>query len=324
MIRHAFLLSAVLICSLTHAAAKSTTATPPTQPATGPGGLAAPHSAVTVNSYGSGDTQYWIFEPAEPRPASAPVVIFMHGYGAMEPDHYQAWIDHIVKRGNIVIYPRYQSWLLTAPSTYLGNATAALKSAFIELSNSDHVQPVAGKVAIVGHSYGGVLTANIAATAAASGLPQPGAVMCVEPGTGGFQTYEDYSKIPAGTLLLCIAGKDDTVVGALDAGRIYFGATNVGKKDRNFIQLISDDHGTPALVADHFFPVTLDRPLDAFDWYGGWKWFDALSDAAFFGTNREYALGGKPQQKFMGKWSDGRKVVQPKIVTRQPPKGKLK
>ena len=34
----------------------------------------------------------------------------------------------------------------------------------------------------------------------------------------------------------------------------------------------------------------------------------ALTDAAFHGRNREYALGNTPQQRYMGAWSDGRPV----------------
>ena len=45
--------------------------------------------------------------------------------------------------------------------------------------------------------------------------------------------------------------------------------------------------------------------------------FDALCDAAFFGRNREYALGGGPEQRFMGKWSDGTPVKE-LVVTDRP------
>jgi hypothetical protein len=51
--------------------------------------------------------------------------------------------------------------------------------------------------------------------------------------------------------------------------------------------------------------------------YGLWKLFDGLSDAAFFGKNREYALGNTPQQRFMGKWSDGVPVKE-LVVTDKP------
>jgi hypothetical protein len=49
---------------------------------------------------------------------------------------------------------------------------------------------------------------------------------------------------------------------------------------------------------------------NAQDYYGTWKLFDGLYDAAFYGKNREYALGNTTQQRFMGFWSDGTKIKQ--------------
>jgi hypothetical protein len=47
---------------------------------------------------------------------------------------------------------------------------------------------------------------------------------------------------------------------------------------------------------------------NALDYYGTWKLFDALRDAAFDGKNRDIALGGGPAQLAMGNWSDGTPV----------------
>lgn len=87
--------------------------TPPSQPATGPGGSGYNHAAVRKTLRGEEALQFWVFEPAEPHAAAAPVVVFTHGWGATNPRAYGAWIDHIVRRGNIVVYPVYQkpgSW----------------------------------------------------------------------------------------------------------------------------------------------------------------------------------------------------------------------
>ena len=54
--------------------------------------------------------------------------------------------------------------------------------------------------------------------------------------------------------------------------------------------------------------------VNVYDWYGFWKWFDALCDAAFYGRNREYALGGTPAQKNMGTWDDGTPVKLPRVT----------
>src|SRR5438876_1883397 len=104
-------------------------ATAPVQPSSGPGGADYRHSKVVKTEHGQGGTQYWTFEPAEPTPASAPVIVFLHGWGAMQPRMYDRWIQHLVRRGNIVIYPRYQENLVTPPREFTPNATLAVEAA---------------------------------------------------------------------------------------------------------------------------------------------------------------------------------------------------
>jgi len=112
--------------------------------------------------------------------------------------------------------------------------------------------------------------------------------------------------------------------------------------------LVTDDRGFPSLIANHRAPTAPDKEYDngegdltnprsdrssggagsetdsprnpavnALDYYGTWKLFDALCDAAFYGKSREYALGNTPQQRFMGKWSDG-VAVKELVVTDKP------
>ena len=78
------------------------------------------------------------------------------------------------------------------------------------------------------------------------------------------------------------------------------------------------------MTADHFAPLAPEDPdssligeIDALDYYGFWKLFDGLTDAAFYGKNREYALGNTPEQRFMGLWSD-KTPVKELEVTKTP------
>src|SRR6185503_14310076 len=72
----------------------------PGQPTSGPGSPGG--FGVRESSYGAGGKQYWIFEPDTAE--TLPVVVFLHGYGNMDPGIYGGWIDHLAQRGNIVIY----------------------------------------------------------------------------------------------------------------------------------------------------------------------------------------------------------------------------
>lgn len=333
--------------------------TPPSQPASGPGGKQYAHTSVTKNRYGKGGTEYWIFEPDSPKPAAAPLVVFLHGWGGMNPMYYGAWIDHLVKRGNIVVYPRYQASLLTSIKEFTPNTLTALKSAVERLQTEPgHIKPDLNKFATVGHSMGGLLAASVAALASESGLPRVRAVMSVEPGITEAPIsfpLADLKKLPAETLLLAVAGDQDTLVGDFDAKRIYKESTRVPAGNKDYVTLVSDLHGVPGLQASHRAPTAHDkaydsgdgigggpaessdragglptRPIDgpqtgrrdrietmminALDFYGTWKLFDGLCDAAFYGKNREYALGNTPQQRFMGVWSDGVPVKELKIT----------
>ena len=118
---------------------------PPSQPRSGPGGADYAHGGIRETEHGEGGKQFWIIEPAKPAPKKAPVVIFLHGYSAMFPDSYRGWIDHLAKRGNIVIYPRYQEKLLTPPAEYFQNAIASVRAALAVLGEPGHVQPEIGR-----------------------------------------------------------------------------------------------------------------------------------------------------------------------------------
>jgi acetyl esterase/lipase len=295
---------------------------PPEQPKSGPGGSDYAHQKVVSNTFGKGDAQYWLFEPSEPTPRSAPLVVFNHGWLAMDPAIYLGWIEHIVRRGRIVIFPRYQAGALTPPWTFARNAIQAVKLGIEELKKPGHVAPDTEQLAIVGHSAGGAITADLAALAAAEGLPKPKAAMIVQPGRGmsrpesPFFPAADYGKIPKDTLMLVVVGADDLVVGEIMARDVFARTPQIPPERKSYIVVQTDRHGAPPLLADHLSPCSPVRPhafvigprIDALDFYAYWKLFDALADFAFHGKNNAYALGNTPEQRFMGKWSDGTPV----------------
>jgi pimeloyl-ACP methyl ester carboxylesterase len=320
----------LFFCCLSRAQADVTA---PLQPTSGPGSSNYSHASVTQHVYGEGALEYWLFEPASPKPQSAPVVIFSHGWTAMNPAPYGAWINHLVRRGNIVIYPRYQARLLSPMSGFCYDAIRSVKNALLELeTGNNHVHPQLDKVAAVGHSAGGQITAGIAASASAQGLPMIKAVMCVQPGPGREARripLTDVKKLPASTLLLTVAGNEDTVVKDTDARRIINESVLVPPENKNLVIFASDYHGQPPLVANHLMPVapseirsemdakarsvSSQHKANAMNFYGTWKLFDALENAAFYGKEREFCLGNTPQQRYMGKWSDGVPVKEPVV-----------
>ena len=324
--------------------------TGPTQPDTGPGGKQETSKAVIKNRYREKAREYWIYEPDSPKPQSAPLIVFLHGWGGTNPLYYGAWIDHLVKRGNIVVYPRYQATLLTAREDFIPNTIDAIKDAIKRLQTEPgHVKPDLTKFATVGHSLGGLLAASVAALARESALPKVRAVMAVEPAmtrSPANVPLADLKKVPADTLVLAVVGDRDSLAADDDAKRIYYETTAISADNKDFIKLVTDERGSPALIASHRAPTAPDKSydngesdfasirvgaaggpgqtgpssrmpvVDAMD-FALWKLFDALSDAAFYGKNREYALGNTQQQRSMGKWSDGVPVKE-MVVTDRP------
>ena len=69
--------------------------TPPDQPSSGPGGSNYSHYGVRKTRYRFGAKQYWIFEPFGPKPESAPLIVFNHGWSAIFPIYYRDWTYQI-------------------------------------------------------------------------------------------------------------------------------------------------------------------------------------------------------------------------------------
>lgn len=301
---------------------------PAEQPKSGPGGAEYAHKKVEMVTGGKGAKKYWLYTPAEPAPKQAPVIMLVHGFGATDPERtYIGWIEHLVMRGNIVLFPIYQETALEPTDNYAPNCAESFKLAMEHLEgDKSRVQPLKEKFAIVGHSAGGMTTGNLAAQWEELGLPKPLAAMPVQPGRAfGYSTANqrdngminlaDFSKIPRETHLLCVYGDSDQTVGSYCAIKIFAGATGVPAENKNLIEVRSCVHGSPKMIATHQTPGALrNAGQDAFDWFGYWKLFDALTDTAFHGKHRDYALGDTEKQRFMGRYSDGCALCQMQVT----------
>src|SRR5262245_44607138 len=100
---------APLLTTLWSFGAASAQPTQPGPPASGPGSLVYPHQSYDTTQSGDGALAFYVYEPAQPTPASASVVVFMHGYNGTNPAAYISWIEHLARRGSSVIFPVYQT-----------------------------------------------------------------------------------------------------------------------------------------------------------------------------------------------------------------------
>lgn len=317
----------------------------PGQPFEGPGGADYTHQSVSFFDAAANADGYWLFEPADPMPDSAEVVVFLHGYGAYNPMAYGKWIKHLVAKGNIVIYPRYQKNLVwPRPDGFPENAAKGIRDALKVLQEEGHVKPRLDKVGYMAHSYGGVIATNLGTHWEKYDIPKPAAMLLAEPGSGPFKgaRLDDYAQLPTDLNLLVVVGEDDYVVGE-EFGRLVF-ETAVNTPNRNLVVQRRDTTNFQRwILATHSEPYAYDLDFDIglrnytakrvlmtsrlneVDFFCYWKLTDALLAFTRTGQHGAVAFGNTPEQRFLGYWPDGRpirelEVVLPHQIVAQSPK----
>ena len=305
---------------------RAAAATPPTQPPSGPGGAGYSWSTTVVRTVTFSDhtKDYWTYEPSGwvgggTAPTTAPLVVFLHGWLGDNPSYYADWITHLVRKGNVLVFPRYQTSALTPPANFTPNAIFSVQQALPMLAANATVKPNTSLgMTLVSHSWGGPVSVNIASRWSASGLPQPKGLLLAEP----FDRNVDssLSGIPSTAKLDCIVGDVDTTTGRTGCDLIWDRTGHIPTANRNYVWMYSDDHGSPGLTADHRAPTsgTSASVLDAVDWFGLWKLGDAIRDCGVTGTNCTIALGNTAAQTSMGTWSDGVAVKALTVTTAKP------
>jgi dienelactone hydrolase len=290
-----------------------------------------PHKKLRAEEFGFGARSFWIFEPAQPTPAVAPVVVFYHGWYATSPGVYGAWIEHLVCRGRIVVFPRYQPRVVVPPFDYLPNALDAVREALKVLETKPgHVKPDVNRLAVIGHSGGAPLAWQVAAAARDYGLPIPRAIVTVMPGEVVRRPYPSMAAIPASTLLVVIVGDADFVVGDLRGRQIFAEATAIPASRKKYIVYRSDLRGEPAVVAHHWvaagYSPAIDTgegllpglqrglaEIDLLDRTGIWRVTDVTLEAAFNGQTLDEATGNGALFRRLGRWSDGVPITPPLV-----------
>jgi acetyl esterase/lipase len=209
---------------------------------------------------GEGAQAVSIFRPAGSSDTVGPVVIFLHGWVAIDPRRYGPWIGHLVTQGDTVIFPAYQTKPAYDTTAPLGNLLAGVRAALTQVT----VAP--GRLVVAGHSAGAALAADYAAVAAEHGLPEPAAVFSVYPGRK--LRYldvpipsADLEHIPRGTRVLVFAGQRDTAVGSGTANSIVREATRADVTMKTIRDDAVDDHSAPRRF-DGAAQQTFWAPLD--------------------------------------------------------------
>jgi acetyl esterase/lipase len=198
--------------------------------------------------------------------AGRPVVVFLHGWTAIAPRAYDAWVRHIAERGADVVLPVYQRPPFIDVRTPLPNVLAAIRAALARLRGH-------GAVIAAGHSAGGALSADWAASVREAGVPRPVAVYAVYPGRDLGPALRlrgpSLRGIDPRTRLLALASPRDAVVGTATAEQMIAEPTQI-PPTRRTLRIVRDpivqDHTAPARAdpaARRTFWTPLDRLIEA-------------------------------------------------------------
>jgi predicted esterase len=251
-------------------------------------------SELIVVDHADSPSGYWMYFNEKSVASNAPVVIFMHGYGGYNPFIYGAWIRHLVRKGNIVIYPRYQKNLVfPRPDRFAPNAARGIKGALSYLNETYNFK-VPEEANYVGHSYGGTIISEFLVRSAEYEIPEPKVAMLCAPGTSSLKggRLDSYGEINQSTKLLIVEEGNDRVVGKEFSRKVFNESPASMNKALivNYPQVLPsnyyDAHHNVCYALDFDFDTkdrnyTSNRALevgeiDAFDYNFYWRLFDLL------------------------------------------------
>jgi len=247
-----------------------------------------------------------LFRPEEVD-TSLPVIFFCHGIGAHEPRYYKEFLVHIASRGYTVLYPPYSQ----------GAAMARPLSAYEMLlegfeAGVSHWRNLldSTKIGFAGHSYGGGAVPAVAwQWVKEKNWGTAGAFMYIMAPWYSYNiSPQQLSQFPD-TLPMVMQVFDNDVINDHRMAKDIFDNSGILIDFKNYLIVHSDSQKTETLYADHAAPTGLagGEKLDAVDFYGIWRIFDALCAFSFSGDSlgKLIALESSPLATDMGTWENG-------------------
>jgi hypothetical protein len=225
-------------------------------PACGGGGGSSHHARESITGpLVKGSKGVWIFQPAG-KPKQ--LVIFFHGQGGpveATPRNHRPWIDHLVKRGAAVVYPRYEE---SYSQAVLDPAVAGIRTASKRLGLSGV------PVLALGYSRGAALAVEYAAVAPARGVPVPEAIETVNPVPYGEQArIVDLHPLRPMTLVAVLISDRDPH--AVDGSTMLLHRLRDAGFPGQRIEL-NVAHSHDSFVADHLAPLSTSPAARAAYW----------------------------------------------------------
>lgn len=297
------------------------------------------YKTIQMLTVGDGAERAYAFFPADPSARQLPLVIFLHGWMGTNPKNYGALIDHLVRRGSVVVYPVYQVDGQTAPQAITATAAESVARTLGQLKaeQPDLIDPQ--KTMYYGFSMGASMSINFAAQPEKYKLPVAKSMVLAAPGDAKHVAHGPLSasivttsiaKVPLNTPIVLLSGQDDKTIG-MPTAVAYWNAICAQRRQRTLItwpsgktaqESISSAHGAPGAPDERYdFPsITEPVPLTSIeqladfpdsksinnlDFHGQWKVVTGLLDALHSGHSPDWIFTDKRLMADLGHFKNG-------------------
>ncbi|NNE30293.1 MAG: hypothetical protein HKN16_11695, partial [Saprospiraceae bacterium] len=179
---------------------------------------------------------------------------------------------------------------------------------------------------MIGHSYGGVISAGLTNDWEEYEIPKPQSLFLCSPGSGPLKggLLDDYEGIDPETKMVILVNANDYVVGEVFGKKIFESATQV--QSTSYLRQVPDAYQDKYISAYHNECYSLDMSFDTgmrngtvkrglmmgrtneLDLNGYWKIFDGMISCAEESQDCELAFGGTDQQTSLGLWTEERPI----------------
>jgi hypothetical protein len=267
-----------------------------------PGSKIYPHAAAVKSSLTCSGRSVELFLPAgSHEPRSLPLVAFGHGQ-ALNASHYKGTLEHLAKKGVAAAFVNYSTGFFDQDWNRMGRDFVTLTDCAL----SQNPALDAASVVYAGHSKGAYvasIAAGLAPGLLAASIPR--AIVLFAPAGADAATLR---TIPQDSAVTVVFSDRDTVV-SRDFSETIF--SQAGSRRRQLILLGSYTSTSPALNADHMWPLTERHfmgggPEGPLHYYGSWKWLVAAARDLHEGSRFEdpFLYGQEALEKGMAGQKD--------------------
>ncbi len=298
------------------------------------------YTKVHINAVGNGVDRSYVIYPEREDLQALPLIIFMHGWLGTNPKNFGALIDHLARRGGVVIYPVYQRNEKDAPQKVKAIAQNSILAALAWIDQNHPGMVKKEQALYYGFSIGATTAINLVAQVKENTLPSAYALLLTSPGDAKHVHRGELSKsileqslntLPISLPIILMSGSEDIQIGVPTA-YAFWNQMCHQKRLKNLIlyppgknlnQEIHSGHGMPGApdprydfpdIDATFYPIVLDAQkkfpesasLNNLDYYGTWKVITTSFDSLKLNTSLPtWLFQSSSELKNLGKFESG-------------------